>query len=78
MVEAPRSETWNLALSKLGLVVRSSDAARDPREAVWLSWGFGEGPISSTKPINARVETAASIPIFRERLEGAQMHRTGK
>jgi putative SOS response-associated peptidase YedK len=31
----------------------------------WLSWGFQTSPTASLKPINARIETAASKQLFR-------------
>ena len=62
-MEAPRPETWNLAPSTLSLVVR---AEQPGLTSVWLSWGFQSSATATVKPINARVETAASKPLFRE------------
>jgi putative SOS response-associated peptidase YedK len=62
-MEAPRPETWNLAPSTLSLVVR---AERPGLSSVWLSWGFQSSTTTTVKPINARIETAASKSLFRE------------
>jgi putative SOS response-associated peptidase YedK len=61
-VLAPRPETWNMAPSTLSLAVRSKEAT----EEAWLSWGFRNAATSAISPINARIETAASKPLFRE------------
>ena len=61
--EAPRPETWNLAPSTRSLVVR---AKQDGLTSSWLSWGFQSSPVATVKPINARIETAASKQLFRE------------
>jgi putative SOS response-associated peptidase YedK len=45
------------------VVVRSTSTAP---EAVRLSWGFRNDPTAPISPINARSETAASKPFFRE------------
>lgn len=60
---APRPETWNLAPSTRSLVVR---AISDGYTSSWLSWGFQTSPTATIKPINARIETAASKQLFRE------------
>jgi len=55
---APRPETWNLAPTTKALALRQGEAAV---EADWLSWGF-EG--RAMRPINARIETAATKGFF--------------
>lgn len=62
-MEAPRPETWNLAPSTRSLVVRSKP---DGLTTSWLTWGFQTSPTATLKPINARIETAASKQLFRE------------
>jgi len=62
-METPRPETWNLAPSTRSLVVR---AKPDGLASSWLSWGFQNSATATVKPINARIETAASKPLFRE------------
>jgi putative SOS response-associated peptidase YedK len=59
-----KAETWNLAPSTLSLVVRA--AANGRLSADWLSWGFEGATEGELRPINARIETAASKPLFRE------------
>ena len=62
-MEAPRPETWNLSPSTKSLVIR---AKPDGLTSSWLSWGFQTSPTATVKPINARIETAASKQLFRE------------
>jgi len=62
-METPRPETWNLAPSTRSLVVRLQP---DGLTSSWLSWGFQTSPTAALKPINARIETAASKQLFRE------------
>ena len=62
-MEAPRPETWNLAPSTRSLVIRSLN---DGLTSSWLTWGFQTSPTAALKPINARIETAASKQLFRE------------
>lgn len=61
--EARREETCNLAPSTLSLVVR---ATPEGLSADWLTWGLEVGRTESLRPINARVETAATKFTFRE------------
>src|ERR1035438_273370 len=56
-MEAPRPETWNLAPSTQSLVVRAKPTGLT---SDWLSWGFQNSANATVKPINARIETAAS------------------
>jgi putative SOS response-associated peptidase YedK len=62
-MEAPRPETWNLAPSTPSLIVR---AKPDGLTSSWLSWGFQSSTTAAVKPINARIETAASKSLFME------------
>jgi putative SOS response-associated peptidase YedK len=62
-VEATRPETWNLAPSTRSMVIRAKPTGLS---SDWLSWGFQDTPHGALKPINARIETAASKPLFRE------------
>lgn len=63
------SPTWNMAPTRLAPVVR-----RHPAEAArhldLLSWGlvphWSKDPGAERKPINARSETAATSPLFRD------------
>ena len=61
-----RPETWNLAPTTCSMVVR-----QELKEitADWLSWGFLSMRVAA-RPINARVETAASKPVFRDAWKG--------
>lgn len=61
MPEVP--DRWNVAPTQGSLVLR----ARLGRLAAdWLTWGLSEGSTSSVRPINARIESAAIKPAFRE------------
>jgi putative SOS response-associated peptidase YedK len=62
-MEAPRPETWNLAPSTRSLVVQ---AKAEGLTSSWLTWGFQRIAEGAIKPINARIEMAASKPLFRE------------
>jgi putative SOS response-associated peptidase YedK len=62
-MESPRPETWNLAPSTRSLVILAKPTGLT---SGWLSWGFQGSPHGALKPINARIETAASKPLFRE------------
>ena len=62
-MEALRPETWNLAPSTPSLVVRAKPTGLT---SDWLSWGFQNSATVTVKPINARIETAASKALFRE------------
>jgi putative SOS response-associated peptidase YedK len=57
--------TWNLAPSRQALVFREGESGR---MAELLHWGFlpAWADPKGQKPINARVETAASKPYFRK------------
>jgi putative SOS response-associated peptidase YedK len=57
-----RPETWNLSPTTQSLVVRQLE---NHLVADWLSWGL-EVKTTGMKPINARVETAESKPMFRD------------
>ena len=59
-----RPETWNLTPTTLSLVLRATSDG--DKSADWLTWSFRDGSPSSLKPINARVETAAKKPLFRD------------
>jgi len=69
--EPQRAESWNVAPTTLALAVR---IAPQGRVADWLTWGLqGNGPIraadgegSPLRPINARLESVAEKPFFRE------------
>ncbi len=52
--------TWNLAPTTTSLIVRRDE---EGLATDWLTWGLGNAQI---RPINARVETAMSKPVFRE------------
>lgn len=58
--EEPRTPTWNLAPTTMSLAVRNDEQGL---QTDWLNWGFGRAQL---RPINARVETAQSKPMFRE------------
>ena len=62
-MEAPLPETWNLAPSTRSLVIRARPTGL---ASGWLSWGFHDSVDALVKPVNARIETAASKPLFRE------------
>ena len=62
-MEAPRPETWNLAPSTRSLVIRAKPTGL---ASDWLSWGFHDSVDALVKPVNARIETAASKSLFRE------------
>jgi putative SOS response-associated peptidase YedK len=62
-IEATGPETWNLAPSTRSLVIRAEPHGLT---SGWLSWGFQTSPTATLKPINARIETAASKSLFRE------------
>ena len=62
-MEAPRPETWNLAPGTPSLVIRSKP---NGLASNWLTWGFQTSTTATVKPINARIETAASKQLFRE------------
>ena len=58
--------TWNMAPGTKGIVFHETDSGRT---ASLMNWGFLPGwadPTKGQKPINARVETAASKPYFRK------------
>lgn len=61
--------TWNLAPTQQALVVRRHPASGERRLDL-LRWGllpyWAKGPKSPRQPINARAETLASAPMFRE------------
>jgi len=71
-MKAPRPETWNLAPSAQSLVVRAKPIGLT---SSWLSWGFHDSVDAMLKPINARIETAASKPLFREAWKMASLKR---
>jgi putative SOS response-associated peptidase YedK len=63
---APR---WNIAPGQLGLVVAAGpEPAAGPRQAAPRTWGLRPRwwPAGRPPPINARAETVASKPAFRE------------
>ena len=62
-MEAPRPETWNLAPGTRSLVIR---AKPNGLASNWLTWGFQTSTTATVKPINSRIETAASKQLFRE------------
>ena len=57
--------TWNLAPSRLAIVFLDNDTGH---EAKLLHWGFlpSWADPKGQKPINARIETAATKPYFRK------------
>ena len=68
------SPTWNLAPSRLAPVVRLHPQTR-ARHLDLLTWGlvphWAKDPKATRQPINARAETAATTPMFRD----AMAHR---
>jgi putative SOS response-associated peptidase YedK len=68
------SPTWNLAPSRAAPVVRLHPQTR-ARHLDLLTWGlvphWAKDPKATRQPINARAETAATLPMFRD----AMAHR---
>ncbi len=56
-------DSWNVAPTQGSLVLRSRAGKL---AADWLTWGLSEGATSLIRPINARIESAATKPTFRE------------
>jgi putative SOS response-associated peptidase YedK len=56
-------ESWNLAPSMKSLVVRQLPEGLVASD---FTWGLNDGTSSTIRPINARIESAASKPIFRK------------
>lgn len=61
--------TWNMAPSRLAPVVRLHPQTRE-RHLDLLTWGlvphWAKDPKATRQPINARSETAATMPMFRD------------
>lgn len=69
----PPRPSWNVAPSRDALVVASlasPDPAQAGRRIVKAAWGFlpawSRGPLIGARPINARIETAARKPFYRD------------
>jgi putative SOS response-associated peptidase YedK len=69
--EVRRAESWNVAPTSLALAVR---ALAEGRVAEWLTWGLqsdrpdrpATDEASPLRPINARIESVAEKPFFRD------------
>lgn len=73
----PLVPRWNAAPGQELPVVRADASARGARVLEPMRWGlvpsWAEGPEDAGRPINARAETAASKPSFREPLRRSRV-----
>lgn len=74
-LEPPRP-SWNVAPSRDALVVASAGARESGpagRRLIRATWGFlpswARNPLVGARPINARIETAAQKPFYRDALK---------
>jgi putative SOS response-associated peptidase YedK len=66
----PLEPRFNIAPTQTVAVVRQSRESRGARELVWMRWGlipgWADDPAIGNRMINARAETAAQKPAFRQ------------